>query len=152
MFRTIVVPVDLAEVDVSRPAIASAVAMAKQSNGRIILVNVVPIMPVMMLDTVPVSYEAEVAERAQSSLSDVAATVDLPRDRVSAVVKIGGVYHEVLDVAAQEGADLVLVASHRPAMATYLLGSNATAIVRHAKCSVLVLRNEGLPDPKPAAE
>ena len=145
MFRTIVVPVDLAEVDVSRPAIASAVAMAKQSNGRIILVNVVPIMPVMMLDTVPVSYEAEVAERAQSSLSDVAATVDLPRDRVSAVVKIGGVYHEVLDVATEENADLVLVGSHRPAMATYLLGSNATAIVRHAKCSVLVLRNDGMP-------
>ena len=146
MFRSIVVPVDLAEVEISQPAIATAVAMAKQSGGRITLVNVVPIMPVMMLDTVPVSYEAEVAEKAQTSLAEVAATVDLPRDRVTAVVKIGGVYHEVLDVAAQESADLVLVGSHRPAMATYLLGSNATAIVRHAKCSVLVLRNDGRPD------
>jgi nucleotide-binding universal stress UspA family protein len=152
MFRTIVVPIDLAEVDISRPAVASAVAMAKQSGGRVILVNVVPIMPVMMLDTVPVSYEAEVAEKAQASLAEVAATLDLPRDRVSAVVKIGGVYHEVLDVATQEGADLVLVGSHRPAMATYLLGSNATAIVRHAKCSVLVLRNDGQPEPRRPAE
>jgi nucleotide-binding universal stress UspA family protein len=151
MFRTIVVPVDLAEVEVSRPAIASAVAMAKQSGGRVVLVNVVPIMPVMMLDTVPVSYEAEVAEKAQASLAEVAASLDLPRDRVSAFVKIGGVYHEVLDVATQEGADLVLVGSHRPAMATYLLGSNATAIVRHAKCSVLVLRNDGQPQPRPSA-
>jgi nucleotide-binding universal stress UspA family protein len=145
MFRTIVVPIDLAESEVSRPAIASAVAMARQSGGRVILVNVVPIMPVMMLDTVPVSYEAEVAEKAQASLAELAGTLDLPREQVMAVVKIGGVYHEVLDVAAQEGADLVLVGSHRPAMATYLLGSNATAIVRHAKCSVLVLRNDGQP-------
>src|SRR6476659_2539678 len=104
MFRTIVVPFDLGEAEVSRPALASAVAMAKQSNGRVILVNVVPIMPVMMLDTVPVSYEAEVADKAQASLAEVAASVDLPAERVSAVVKIGGVYHEVLDVAHQEGA------------------------------------------------
>ena len=38
------------------------------------------------------------------------------------------------------GADLIVVGSHRPTMATYLLGSNAKTIVRHAKCSVLVVR------------
>ncbi|MCC2654076.1 MAG: universal stress protein UspA, partial [Microvirga sp.] len=47
---------------------------------------------------------------------------------------------EVLDEAEQTGADLVVVGSHRPTMATYLLGSNASTIVRHAKCSVLVVR------------
>jgi nucleotide-binding universal stress UspA family protein len=142
MFRSIVVPVDLSEVDISRPAIALATRLAKESNGRLTLVNVVPIMPVMMLDTVPVSYEAEIAEKAEKTLGDLALTVDLPADRVSAVVKIGGVYHEVLEVATEQNADLVVVGSHRPAMATYLLGSNATAIVRHADCSVLVLRGE----------
>jgi nucleotide-binding universal stress UspA family protein len=35
---------------------------------------------------------------------------------------------------------LIVVGSHRPTMATYLLGSNAKTIVRHAKCSVLVVR------------
>jgi nucleotide-binding universal stress UspA family protein len=140
MFRSIVVPIDLSEIEISRPAIDMAVALAKESGGRVMLVNVVPIMPVMMLDTVPVTYEAEVAEKAKTALSDLADAIDLPPGRVGAVVKIGGVYHEVLDVATQEGADLVVVGSHRPAMATYLLGSNATAIVRHATCSVLVLR------------
>ena len=43
-------------------------------------------------------------------------------------------------LAEQTGADLVVVGSHRPTMATYLLGSNASTIVRHAKCSVLVVR------------
>ena len=38
------------------------------------------------------------------------------------------------------GADLIIIGSHRPAMSTYLLGSNATTVVRHAGCSVLVVR------------
>jgi nucleotide-binding universal stress UspA family protein len=140
MFRSIVVPVDLGEATLSRAAIDRAVAFAKLSDGRVMLVNVVPIMPVMMLDTVPVSYEAEVADKAKAELADLVKTIDLPPSRVAAVVRIGGVYHEILDVADEEGADLVVVGSHRPAMATYLLGSNATAIVRHARCSVLVVR------------
>jgi nucleotide-binding universal stress UspA family protein len=31
--------------------------------------------------------------------------------------------------------------SHRPAMRTYFLGSNASHVVRYAKCSVLVVRH-----------
>ena len=37
-------------------------------------------------------------------------------------------------------SDLIVVGSHRPSMATYLLGSNASTIVRHARSSVLVVR------------
>ncbi len=37
-------------------------------------------------------------------------------------------------------ADMVIIASHRPDITTYLLGSNAAAVVRHAECSVLVVR------------
>jgi nucleotide-binding universal stress UspA family protein len=144
MYRSIVVPVDLAEPDLSRHAIDRAVALAKLSEGRITLVNVVPMMPVMMLDTVPVSYETEVADKSRIAMEELARGVGLPPGRVSSVVRIGGVYHEVLEVATEIGADLIVVGSHRPAMATYLLGSNATAIVRHATSSVLVVREENV--------
>jgi hypothetical protein len=50
------------------------------------------------------------------------------------------VYHEVLAEADAWGADLIIVGSHSPSMGTYLLGSNAQKIVRHANCSVLVVR------------
>jgi nucleotide-binding universal stress UspA family protein len=53
---------------------------------------------------------------------------------------MGSVYNEVLAEAKKIGADLIVVGSHRPGMATYLLGSNASTIVRHAECSVLVIR------------
>ena len=43
--------------------------------------------------------------------------------------------------AEATGADLIIVASHEPGMLSYVLGSNASAIVRRAKCSVLVVRH-----------
>lgn len=140
MFRSIIVPVDLAEPEIAKEAINKAAAFAKLGGGRITLVNVVQIAPFMMLETVPVSYETDIAERARAALSDLMKTIDLPADRIKAEVRVGGIYHEVLDVAKAESADLIIVGSHRPAMATYLIGSNATAIVRHAVCSVLVVR------------
>ena len=65
----------------------------------------------------------------------------IPKDRVSTVVRQGGVYPEVIAEAQSWGADVIVTGSHRPAMSTYLLGSNASAIVRHAPCSVMVVRH-----------
>ena len=56
------------------------------------------------------------------------------------VVRQGGIYHEILEEAAAIRADLIVMTSHRPAMRTYFLGSNAGHVVRYAKCSVLVVR------------
>jgi nucleotide-binding universal stress UspA family protein len=55
-------------------------------------------------------------------------------------VRQGGIYHEVLEEAKTFGCDLIVMSSHRPAMKTYFLGSNAGHMVRYAKCSVLVVR------------
>ena len=61
--------------------------------------------------------------------------------RISSVVRQGGIYHEILEEAAAIKADLIVMTSHRPAMRTYFLGSNAGHVVRYAKCSVLVVRH-----------
>ena len=50
------------------------------------------------------------------------------------------IYAEILRVAEEAEADLIVVGSHRPAMKDYLLGTNAARVVRHARCSVLVAR------------
>ena len=36
---------------------------------------------------------------------------------------------------------MIVIASHDPGLADYLLGSTAGRVVRHAHCSVLVVRN-----------
>ena len=47
----------------------------------------------------------------------------------------------IIETADKIKADLIVMTSHRPAMRTYFLGSNAGHVVRYAKCSVLVVRH-----------
>ncbi len=140
MFKTILVPVDLGEVEAAAPAIEKAVALARSTDGTVRLVYVRSILPVTYMDFVPPAFDEAQQDDAEKKLAELAAGVGLPSDRVSAVVRLGTVYNEVLNEAEKTGADLIVVGSHRPSMATYLLGSNASTIVRHATCTVLVVR------------
>ena len=141
MFKTILVPVDLGDVETARPAIERAVALAESGGGTLRLIHVRSLVPVTYMELIPPAFEADQQQEAETQLAEVAAAVPLPAEWVSAVVRLGSVYNEVLEEADKIGADLVVVGSHRPTMATYLLGSNAATIVRHAHCSVLVVRS-----------
>lgn len=140
MFKTILVPVDLGEVEAAQSALDKAVELARIAGGSLRLIYVRAIVPVTYMEFMPPTFDEEQQGEADKKLAEIAAKVKLPAERVSAVVRLGSVYNEVLDEAEKTGADLVVIGSHRPTMATYLLGSNASTIVRHAKCSVLVVR------------
>lgn len=140
MFRTIVVPIDLADVAVAKPALDAAIELARMSGGDLRLVTVRSLMPVTYMEYVPVDFDATAKAEAEAELKVLAASLALPKNKVSTVVRVGSVYGEVLEEAKASGADLIVVGSHRPSMATYLIGSNAGTIVRHATCSVLVVR------------
>ena len=140
MFKTILVPVDLAETEMSRKALEVAASLAEQSGGAVRLVNVQSLLPATFMDYVPADFDAQQIEKAQAQLRQVAERVPLPRDRISTAVRTGGVYSELLAEAEKWGAEIIVIGSHRPGMSTYLLGSNATTVVRHARCSVLVVR------------
>ena len=115
-------------------------SLPRPRGGSLRLVYVRAIVPVTYMEFMPPTFDEEQQGEADAKLAKLAAGVGLSSDRVSAVVRLGSVYAEVLDEAEKTGADLIVIGSHRPTMATYLLGSNASTIVRHAKCSVLVVR------------
>jgi nucleotide-binding universal stress UspA family protein len=140
VFRTILVPVDVDDIETSRPAVDRAVALAESSGGSLRLIYVRSLVPMTFMEFVPPNFDTGQQSEAEKRLGALVQGVRLPKDRVSSVVTMGGVYHDVLQEAEKIGADLIVVGSHRPSMATYLLGSNAASIVRHAKCSVLVVR------------
>jgi nucleotide-binding universal stress UspA family protein len=140
MFKTILVPVDIAEVETAQPAIDTAVALANAASGTIRLVYVQSLVPISYMEFVPPRFEEEQRLAAEEAIAKLAAGIALPAERVSVTVRFGSVYGEVLQEAEAIGSDLIVVGSHRPTMATYLLGSNAATIVRHAKSSVLVVR------------
>lgn len=139
MFEKILVPVDLTEPELTRQALDEALAIAKGA-ATLRLVNVQSLVPVAFIDYIPANFDEELRTSAEQELAEVAARLDYAKERVSTVVRFGAIYPEVLAEAEDWGADLIVLSSHRPAMSTYLLGSNAKTIVRHAKCSVLVVR------------
>ncbi|MGJ0506054.1 MAG: universal stress protein [Methylocystis sp.] len=141
MYKKILVPVDLSDPEMTTHALDAALALAKTgAEASLRLINVQPLVPVAFVDYIPPNFDEEMREAAEKDLAALAAKVELPHERVSSIVRFGAVYPEVLAEAEDWGADLIVVGSHRPTMATYLLGSNAKTIVRHARCSVLVVR------------
>jgi nucleotide-binding universal stress UspA family protein len=140
MFRKILVPVDLADTELAAAAIETAVSLAKASGGTVQLLNVLPVTPTMLAEYVPADFDAQQRQTADEALAIVAKESGLDAARISTQVRQGGVYHEVLEEAKAMHADLIVMSSHRPAMRTYFLGSNAGHVVRYAKCSVLVVR------------
>ena len=141
MYNKILVPVDLADTDLAKPAISTAVEMARSSGGSVRLVNVLAMTPVMLAEYVPPDFDVQQRKSAEEALTIIARECGLDAGHVSATVRQGGIYHEILEEAAAIKADLIVMTSHRPAMRTYFLGSNAGHVVRYAKCSVLVVRH-----------
>jgi len=140
MYRRILVPIDLSDVELAKPAIASALMMANESGGAIRLINVLPMTPVMLSEYVPADFDAQQRGSAEEAIAIVAKEAGLAPDRISTVVRQGTVDREILDEAKTMRADLVVMSSHRTGMRTYFLGSNAGHVVRYASCSVLVVR------------
>lgn len=140
MYRRILVPVDLTEPEFAKPAVNAAVELARASGGIVRIVNVLPMTPVMLAEYVPADFDTQQRQSAEESIARLASESGLDPSRLSTVVRQGGIYHEVLEEAEQMKADLIVMVSHRPALKTYFLGSNAGHVVRYAKCSVLVVR------------
>ena len=139
MFKTILVPIDLSDTDLAKPAIKTAVTLVG-ATGTLRLVNVLPTTPVMLAEYVPADFDTQQRTSAEEALAIIARESGMDASRVSSVVRQGGIYHELLEEAERIKADLIVMTSHRPAMRTYFLGSNAGHVVRYAKCSVLVVR------------
>ena len=59
----------------------------------------------------------------------------------TAHVAHGSIYHEIMRLADELGCDAIVLVAHRPELRDYLLGPNASRVVRHANQSVLVVRD-----------
>lgn len=138
MFKKILLPIDLEQADLTQHAIEAAIEISKPS-AELRLVNVQAMLPAMLIEYGLPDYESEVRLLAEKRIGETAAKIDYPS--VSTIVRIGDpIYHEALMEAKEWDADLIVICSNQPTLATYLLGSNAAKIVRHATCSVLVVR------------
>src|SRR5258708_10232549 len=124
MFNSILVPIDLADTDLAKPAIATAATLSQTYNGTVRLLNVLPMTPLMLAEYVPADFDTQQRQTSEEALAIVARESGIDASRISSVVRQVGIYHEILEEAAAAQADLIVMTSHRPARRTYFLDSN----------------------------
>eukprot|EP01013_Petalomonas_cantuscygni_P003460 TRINITY_DN13649_c0_g1_i1.p3 TRINITY_DN13649_c0_g1~~TRINITY_DN13649_c0_g1_i1.p3 ORF type:complete len:137 (+),score=33.58 TRINITY_DN13649_c0_g1_i1:120-530(+) len=136
MFKKIIVPVDISTLDKGADIFRKAASLLDE-GGKIVLLHVVEEVPSYLAIDVPVDLIENAANEAEDKLTKL-------RDETGVDAQIelrsGPPAREILGCAKEQGADLIIIASHRPDFSNYLLGSTADRVVRHAACSVLVRR------------
>ena len=144
MYAKVLLPIDLTDTTLAKSGIDTALRVVSNSGGAIRFINVLPMTPVMLAEFVPPDFDVQQQKSSEDALATVARETALDPDRISWVVRQGGVYQEILEEAHAWGADLIIMSSKRSgrgAVRSYFLGSHTGHVVRYADCSVLVVRN-----------
>ena len=141
MYHDILLTVDLNDEASWAKALPAAVGEAKASGASLHVVSIVPDFGMAVVGGFfPDDFEekalAEVSEKLVAFCGE-----NVPSEiEVKNIVRHGNVYREILEIAGETGCDLIVMASHRPELQDFLLGPNAARVVRHAGCSVMVVR------------
>lgn len=139
MPRTIIVPIDLSQEEAGAKALAQA--RRYEPEGKIILLHVAAPIPAYVTSDLPAGFLESQVEKTQQELSALADRHGIAGE-ADLVIRTGHASREILSHAKEVNADLIVIASHDPGWGDILLGSVAASVVRHAHCSVLVVRGE----------
>jgi len=141
--RLILAPTDFSEF--SKQALRSALELAQTFEAKLLLLNVVEPPPYPIEGIVPSNLGANLLDDLERRASDELAAVipeaqgtkvDITRRGV-----VGIPYRKIIEVAEEEKADLIIVATHgRTGLSHLIIGSVAERIVRTAPCPVLTIR------------
>lgn len=143
MFKSIVVPIDVAHRNSWESALPQAIELAA-SNGVVTVITVVR-DPKAAFEGAYFPLQAELMmSGARDKLVEIVSAYRESNVTMTEEVRFGSIGHEILGAARERRADLIVMASHRPEMKDYFIGPNAAYVAQHAFCSVLVLRRPGI--------
>jgi len=144
MFRRVLFGTDFSPA--SRPAFRRAVALARQSRGRLLIVHVVPSgMPLGAEGYVtPRMYqemETAIRQSAQKQLDRLVAQAKKAGVAARGLLLTGAAPEAIALTARKERSDVVIVGTHgRTGLDRLLAGSVASRIVGTAPCPVMTVR------------
>lgn len=136
MYKSILVAVDISHGDVGKALLGKAIDLLDE-GGNIRLVYVLEDVPPYVLAELPRETIANRRAEAAEVLRKIA--TGAARD-VIVDVRGGHPSSGILETAAENSCDLIMIASHRPDLRDYFIGSTAARVVRYAQCSVLISR------------
>lgn len=136
MYSKIVVAVDIGHGDLGRMLIEKAEQLLDE-GGEIRLLYVLDEVPSYIAAELPQDLSERRHAEARVELKALAQGVAA---KAEVEVRTGAAAGQILQCAEDAGTDLIMIASHRPGLSDYFIGSTAARVVRHAQCSVLISR------------
>ena len=143
MFNNVLLAVDLNHEESWVKALPVALAVCRANGATLHAVSVIPDLHLPMIASYfPADFMPKLVTSTEAKL---AAFLEqhVPPDinREDAVVSGGAIYEMLLRYADEHDVDLIVMEAYRPDLKDFLLGSNAEKVARHAKQSVLVVRD-----------
>ena len=135
MYSKILIPVMLDGEHDPAPSYEAATALASD-GAELVVLHVMEAIPSYIASEIPEAALNKTWNDTEAALE--AAASALPGG--TAMLVKGHAGRTILDYAENNGVDCIVIASHKPGVADYFLGSTAARVVRHAGCSVHVIR------------
>lgn len=143
MYKKILLPVDVFEMDLSDKAVRHAEFLASAEEGEITLLNVLPNSSRSVLRGFAADiqkFETFMKAESEKKMQALSRLFSIPAERIHTRVVFGNVRDEILAIGNADEFDVIVVGSRTPGLSTHLLGSNTESILRYAKIPVLVVR------------
>ena len=153
MFQKILVPLDGSEH--SLRALEKAVQIAEKFSGKITLIHVYSVQPIMMPEpstvgslSIPIITGAEVSTMIEAAkklgnriLEDGEKRIKTSGVKVEKMLVEGHAVEEIVRVADQGSFDLIVIGARGVShMREMLLGSVTDGVIHHARCPILVMK------------
>lgn len=135
MYTHILIPVAFDGAHPTKPAEEVARRLA-DPGAQVTFLHVMDEVPNYALSYIPADYDAQ----SQKALEEELAAKVRDFGSGQGVVIRGHAGRDIVSWAKAHDVDLIVMASHRPDLSDYFLGSTAARVVRHAPCNVHVLR------------
>lgn len=135
MYKNILVPVLFDEKHDTQASYLAARALADE-GAKFTVLHVMEAIPSYVATQIPADLLAKSRSEIDRNLKQSARA--LPG--ASTVLVSGHAGQLIIDYASENGIDCIVISSHVPGIENIFLGSTADRVVRHAKCSVHVIR------------
>lgn len=137
MYKHILVPVAPSHPANTQEAIKLA-QLLKADDGKITLISAMSHIPASVAQYLPADQiERTWSEAKTALLEEVEGVSDV---EVQIINEDGSAGSTIIEYANKHESDLIIIASHRPGLQDYFLGSTAARVVRHASCAVHIIR------------
>jgi universal stress protein A len=139
-YKHVLLAVDFSEH--GKQVIATAKRLAEQNQAQLSVVYVVENLPITDAAYGPIPFDVdftqELLDNAKTRLTHLATELQVPEARQW--LEMGSPKLEIVRVAEENQADLIVIGSHGRHGLALLLGSTANGVLHHAKCDVLAVR------------